>query len=89
MVGRKESSPLRRNMDFQQALEELERIPTTELSIIRLAEPISSEIPSAGAKRESDVSTDASNTPSPANLAADLAHYKVLYLSINIQITKL
>ena len=48
-----------------------------ELSIIRLSEPISATTAPDVAKRASDVSADAFENPSPANLEADLGHYKV------------
>lgn len=48
-----------------------------ELSIIRLAEPVSAELTTGGAHRTSDVSGDGLESASPASLAADLEHYKV------------
>jgi hypothetical protein len=48
-----------------------------ELSIIKISEPILAAISQALTTRTSDVSADGFETPSPASLEADLAHYKV------------
>ena len=55
-----------------------------ELSIIRLAEPLSRSARfDPQDTRNSDVSVDASVNPTPASLAADLIHYKVVGLRLN------
>jgi len=48
-----------------------------ELSIIKLSEPISAIPIKSGEERQSDISADAVDNPSPASLEADLSHYKV------------
>ena len=58
--------------EMEQALEKLQK---NELSIIRLAEPV--RLIKGEAKRSSDASADASDSPTPASFAADLSHYKV------------
>lgn len=55
---------------------QLKRLQEEELSIIRLSEPISIANAPSALNRESDVSSDAFENPSPASLAADLEHYK-------------
>ena len=62
---------------FAQAEELLGELQKEELSIIRLAEPVCSINTPNGAKRNSDLSADASDNPTPASFAADLSHYKV------------
>lgn len=62
----------------ESTLEALANLQTQELSIIRLSEPILATHTPDPAKRTSDVSADAFENPSPASLAADLSHYKVL-----------
>lgn len=50
------------------------------LAIIRISEPISTEVRgsySSPSKRTSDVSVSNLDNPTPASLEADLAHYKV------------
>ena len=59
-------------VEAEQALQELQK---NELSIIRLAEPV--RLINGEAKRGSDASADASDSPTPASFAADLSHYKV------------
>lgn len=52
----------------------------TKLAIIRISEPISSEVPDSKpspSKRGSDVSVSNLDNPTPATLEADLTHYKV------------
>jgi hypothetical protein len=64
------------------ALEQLEQNGDLKkrLAIIRISEPISTEVggsyPSPS-KRKSDVSVSNLDNPTPASLEADLAHYKV------------
>lgn len=48
-----------------------------ELSIIKLSEPISALPIKSREQRQSDISADAVDNPSPASLEADLSHYKV------------
>ena len=53
----------------------------TQLSILKISEPIASTADAANSnqspsKRTSDVSTDAFENPTPALLEADLIHYK-------------
>jgi hypothetical protein len=55
----------------------LEAQKSHELSIIKLSEPISGPIKQNAGERTSDISADAFESPSPASLEADLAHYKV------------
>ena len=55
----------------------LAQLQSDELSIIRLAEPISSASACDASKRGSDASADAFDNPTPASLAADLTNYKV------------
>lgn len=50
------------------------------LTIVRISEPISTDVGSAYAspsRRGSDVSTSNLENPTPASLEADLSHYKV------------
>ena len=58
--------------------EALGKLQQQELSIIHLSEPILATHAPDPVKRTSDVSADAFENPSPASLAADLSHYKVL-----------
>lgn len=53
-----------------------------EFSIIKLSEPISAIPIKSGEQRQSDISTDAVDSASPASLEADLSHYKVSEFSI-------
>ena len=62
-------------LNYAQAEEVLEDLQKYDLSILRLAEPVSSI--NREAKRSSDTSTDAGDNPTPASFAADLSHYKV------------
>ena len=48
-----------------------------ELYIIKLSEPISAIPVKSREQRQSDISADALDNPSPASLEADLSHYKV------------
>jgi hypothetical protein len=50
---------------------------SNELSIIKLSEPVSGSVRQNPSERTSDVSAETFETPSPASLEADLAHYKV------------
>ncbi|KAK6840207.1 hypothetical protein PG987_006073 [Apiospora arundinis] len=66
-----------------------------ELSIIRLSEPISTEISSAQQsqqQRTSDVSNTSLDAPTPASLEADLTHYRELFAKLRFsyveQVTK-
>ena len=68
-----------------------------EMTIIRISEPISSalqnaEAAGANAVRTSDVSNSSLDTPTPASLEADLAHYKELFAKLRFsyveQVTK-
>ncbi|KAI9778254.1 MAG: hypothetical protein M1839_008278 [Geoglossum umbratile] len=65
---------------------------SSELSIIKISEPISTE-PHATGNRSSDASTDDGHSgPSPASLEADLTHYKELFSKLRFsyleQVTK-
>lgn len=70
------------------ALQQLEESGNLKdrLAIIRISEPISTEVggsyPSPS-KRTSDVSISNFDDPTPASLEADLAHYKVRAMSLN------
>jgi hypothetical protein len=62
------------------AIEELRSLQDNHpLSILRLAEPIvaSTQNTISPSKRASDVSNSDIENPTPANLKADLVHYKV------------
>ncbi|KAK8109383.1 hypothetical protein PG999_007520 [Apiospora kogelbergensis] len=67
-----------------------------ELSIIRLSEPISTDISSAQQpsqqQRTSDVSSASLDAPTPASLEADLTHYRELFAKLRFsyveQVTK-
>jgi DNA repair exonuclease SbcCD ATPase subunit len=67
-----------------------------EMTIIRVSEPISSALQNADAPnnsaRTSDVSNTSLDTPTPASLEADLAHYKELFAKLRFsyveQVTK-
>ncbi|KAJ4194155.1 hypothetical protein NW755_002916 [Fusarium falciforme] len=77
----------------QEVLEALDEIRSTrEISIIKLSEPISSSTPQDSRQRTSDVSNSALDAPTPASLAADLAHYKELFAKLRFsyvqQVTK-
>lgn len=61
-------------IDHSQTLADLVSLQDQPLSIISLSEPISA---SHSAHRDSNVSTDAFENPSPTSLEADLSHYKV------------
>ena len=63
--------------DATKILSQLKTLQKQELSIIRLSEPISVSNAPNIPNRESDVSADAFENPSPAGLANDLEHYKV------------
>ena len=63
--------------DYEETVDKLTEVQNRELSIIRLSEPILAAAPSVP-KRSSDASTDGAENPSPASLAADLSHYRVL-----------
>ncbi|PGH26644.1 hypothetical protein AJ80_01589 [Polytolypa hystricis UAMH7299] len=78
-------------------LSELETkdLSDTQLSILRISEPISTDAnasTSSPSKRTSDVSTDAYENPTPASLEADLTHYKELFSKLRFsyieQVTK-
>ncbi|MCJ1312103.1 hypothetical protein MMC25_005777 [Agyrium rufum] len=82
---------------FQATLGALQKSQSQELTFIKLSEPIIQQTATAvdGAqKRTSDisVSTDPQDNPSPAALAADLAHYKELFSKLRFsyleQVTK-
>ena len=63
---------------YDEVLEMLAEAPnSSELSIIKLSEPISGPLQQNPGERTSDVSADVFDNPSPASLEADLAHYKV------------
>ena len=61
-------------------LRQLSTLSAHELSIIRISEPLSANAIDAH-KRSSDASADAFDNPTPASLAADLAHYKVSFFA--------
>jgi hypothetical protein len=63
---------------YEDALESiLQSQSSYELSILKLSEPISGLPKRNTGERTSDVSADAFDNPTPANLEADLSHYKV------------
>ena len=62
---------------YDHASAALSNLRSQELSIIRLSEPISLSDSINGLTRDSDISAHAFESPSPASLALDLAHYKV------------
>lgn len=62
---------------YQRAIDELSRLQTGELSILRLADPIAGISGSDAQNRKSDASVDGIDNPSPASLNDDLFHYKV------------
>jgi hypothetical protein len=68
-------------MDIIAQLRELDN-SKTRLSILKISEPISASTSQSPSKRNSDVSTDAFDNPTPASLEADLNHYKVCPSSI-------
>jgi len=78
----------------EQVLAQLEGLQADhEISILRLSEPISSAIAqSSTSVRTSDASTSSLDTPTPASLEADLAHYKELFAKLRFsyveQVTK-
>ncbi|KAG4419234.1 hypothetical protein IFR04_007646 [Cadophora malorum] len=63
-----------------------------ELSIIKLSEPVSGQLKQKAGERTSDVSADVFDSPTPASLEADLAHYKELFSKLRFsyleQVTK-
>lgn len=65
---------------------------TRHLTIIKLSEPFCAEDDPNNAKRESDVSADARENTSVANLEAELEHYKDLFSKLRFsyveQVTK-
>lgn len=67
-----------------QKLQEEQGDLKTQLSIIRISEPISenSDSKPSPSKRRSDVSVSDWNDPTPAALEDDLTHYKVRYSHI-------
>ncbi|KAJ3528555.1 hypothetical protein NM208_g10149 [Fusarium decemcellulare] len=77
----------------REALEALDQIQSTrQISIIKLSEPISSSTPQDARQRTSDASNSSLDAPTPASLAADLAHYKELFAKLRFsyvqQVTK-
>ncbi|KAL9607120.1 MAG: hypothetical protein Q9167_007938 [Letrouitia subvulpina] len=70
-------------------LQNIKDLQTESLSIIRISEPVSASHPN---KRSSDASSDVFESPSPASLEADLAHYKDLFSKLRFsyleQVTK-
>lgn len=76
-------------VDHAQILANFSSLQDQPLSIISLSEPISA---SHTANRNSNVSTDAFENPSPASLEADLSHYKELFSKLRFsyleQVTK-
>lgn len=89
---------------IDEVLKSLENLQAKrEISIIKLSEPISSALsthneataatgPDATAQRTSDVSNSSLDTPTPASLEADLAHYRELFAKLRFsyveQVTK-
>ncbi|KAL7812854.1 hypothetical protein V8C44DRAFT_328187 [Trichoderma aethiopicum] len=79
--------------DPAQVLETLRRLQSsTELSIIKLSESISSSTPNDAPQRISDASNTSLDNPSPTSLDADLIHYKELFAKLRFsyveQVTK-
>ncbi|KAI9708727.1 MAG: hypothetical protein M1820_003682 [Bogoriella megaspora] len=77
-------------MDVLEVLAELQK--PQELAILRLSEPFAVEHDPKNAKRESDVSADARDHTSVANLEAELEHYRDLFTKLRFsyveQVTK-
>ncbi|RFU76922.1 60s ribosomal l37 [Trichoderma arundinaceum] len=76
-----------------QVLEALRRLQSSsELSIIKLSEPISNSTPGDARQRISDASNTSLDGPSPTSLDADLVHYKELFAKLRFsyveQVTK-
>jgi len=84
------------NSKAEKVLRALEDLQSKhEISIIKISEPISSALPQDGDNsnaRTSDVSNSSLDTPTPASLEADLAHYKELFAKLRFsyveQVTK-
>ncbi|KAJ9155702.1 Kinetochore protein Sos7 [Pleurostoma richardsiae] len=84
------------NAKAEKVLRALEDLQSKhEISIIKISEPISSALPQDGDNsnaRTSDVSNSSLDTPTPASLEADLAHYKELFAKLRFsyveQVTK-
>lgn len=81
--------------DTAHALATLEALQSRDISILKLAEPISSALArlDPAAARTSDVSNNSSlGAPTPASLEADLAHYRDLFSKLRFsyveQVTK-
>ncbi|CRK20798.1 Kinetochore protein Sos7 like [Verticillium longisporum] len=76
--------------DILKKLEALER--NSEISIIKLSEPISSAYSQDARQRTSDASNASLDAPTPASLDADLQHYKELFSKLRFsyveQVTK-
>ncbi|KAH7019133.1 hypothetical protein EDB80DRAFT_189924 [Ilyonectria destructans] len=78
---------------IDKALGTLEQLQSThEISIIRLSEPILSASSNDARQRTSDASNASLDAPTPADLEADLAHYKELFAKLRFsyveQVTK-
>ncbi|KAK3363677.1 hypothetical protein B0T25DRAFT_576233 [Lasiosphaeria hispida] len=74
-------------------LQALEALQSAEITVLKLSEPISTAPPQTNPDtRTSDVSAASLDTPSPASLEADLAHYKELFAKLRFsyveQVTK-
>ena len=70
-------------LTYDELSSQLSKLNANGLSIIRLSEPISLTDAPDAPKRSSDASADAFENPSPASLAADLAHYKARSYVLN------
>ncbi|MCJ1359073.1 MAG: hypothetical protein MMC33_009073 [Icmadophila ericetorum] len=81
-------------LNHEETLVELSKFDNEQLSIIKLTEPFvaPTNAPGDQAKRTSDVSSDASENPSPASMAADLEHFRGLFSKLRFsyleQVTK-
>lgn len=62
---------------YHESLSLLRDLQTRELSIIKISKPISTARFQDSDVRQSDISQDALESPTPTSLQADLSHYKV------------
>lgn len=76
------------SLPVQDTLAQLQELggPKSELSILKISEPLVSSSSQSPSKRSSDVSTDAFDNPTPSSLEADLTHYKVHTFQYNCYI---
>lgn len=77
----------------QEALNTLKSLDSGhQLNILRLSEPISTDLAAQQQQRTSDVSNSSLDAPTPASLEADLTHYRELFAKLRFsyveQVTK-